>query len=314
MASHDYARMEQAILYLDRHAERQPGLDEVAHAARLSPYHFQRVFRRWAGISPKRFLQAIALNRAKRALDGRASVLDASLEAGLSGPARLHDLFITHDAVSPGQYKQRGAGLVLRYGFADSPFGECLLAVSPQGICWLSFVVAGGRPEALAELRERWPLARLERTETPVQPMAARAFRFLKDGPGDGKAVPLHLHLRGTNFQVQVWRALLSIPPGQTLGYGELAERIGQPRAGRAVGNALNANPVAFLIPCHRVIRGTGALGGYRYGVPRKQVMLAWEQALAAGDAAGRAAAPALASAPGPAAEEPAGKRRRALS
>ena len=325
MATRDYARMEQAILYLDEHAERQPGLDEVAHAARLSPYHFQRLFRRWAGISPKRFLQAIALNRAKHALDGRASVLDASLEAGLSGPARLHDLFITHDAVSPGQYKLRGEGLSLRYGFVDSPFGESLLAISPLGICWLGFIVKGGRPEALAELRARWPLAQLTRDDAAVAPQAARAFRPLGKGEAERKAEPIALHLRGTNFQVQVWRALLSIPPGETLGYGALAERMGQPHAGRAVGNALNANPVAFLIPCHRVIRSTGALGGYRWGLPRKQVMLAWEQAAAAGEAdprvevnrsavPRRAVAPAGRAVPHAAAGAPAGKPRRALS
>jgi AraC family transcriptional regulator, regulatory protein of adaptative response / methylated-DNA-[protein]-cysteine methyltransferase len=289
MTTGDYPRIEQAILYLDEHAERQPSLDEVARAARLSPYHFQRVFRRWVGISPKRFLQVVTLNRAKRALDGEASVLDAALEAGLSGPARLHDLFITHDALSPGQYKRRGEDLVLRYGFVESPFGDCLLACSPLGIFWLSFVIGGGRTQALAELKERWPLAELTRDETAVQPFADRAFRSLKPGGrgGDSKssndAEPIALHLQGTNFQVQVWRALLSIPPGETVGYGEIARRIGHPGASRAVGTALNSNPVAFLIPCHRVIRSTGALGGYRWGLPRKQVMLAWEQARAAG-------------------------------
>jgi AraC family transcriptional regulator of adaptative response/methylated-DNA-[protein]-cysteine methyltransferase len=281
MVTHDYVRMEQAIRYLDAHADRQPGLDEVAHAARLSPYHFQRVFRRWAGISPKRFLQVVTLNRAKRALDERASVLDAALDAGLSGPARLHDLFITHDALSPGQYKQRGAGLDVGYGFVESPFGECLLAASRVGICWLSFVVEGGRPAALEDLRERFPQARLVRDEAGVRPLAARAFRPYRPG-GKGDAEPVPLHVSGTNFQVQVWQALLSIPPGRTVDYGDMARRAGHPGAGRAVGNALNANPVAFLIPCHRVIRGTGALGGYRWGVSRKQVMLAWEQAQAA--------------------------------
>ncbi len=284
MASTGYARIEQAILYLDRHAGRQRSLGEVARAARLSPYHFQRLFRRWAGISPKRFLQAIALNRAKRALDGRASVLDAALDAGLSGPARLHDLFITHAAASPGQYKRRGEGLALRYGFADSPFGECLLAASPLGIVALDFVGAGGRAGALAELRERWPLARLQRDDGAARPLAGQAFGFLGAGAAGSRTVPLALHLHGTNFQVQVWRALLSIPPGETMGYGELAARLGRPGAGRALGMALGANPVAFLIPCHRVIRGTGALGGYRWGLPRKQAMLAWEQARASGD------------------------------
>jgi len=292
MISTDYARIEQAILYLDRHAERQPSLDEVARAVRLSPYHFQRLFRRWAGISPKRFLQAIALNRAKRALDGRASVLDAALDAGLSGPARLHDLFVTHDAVSPGQYKRRGEGLALRYGFAASPFGECLLALSPLGIFWLGFVGAGGRARALAELRERWPLARLLRDDAAARPLAARAFGS-PDGAtaaataaatAGGPHASLALHLRGTNFQVQVWRALLAIPSGETVAYGDLAARLGRPGAGRALGMALKANPVAFLIPCHRVIRGTGALGGYRWGPARKQAMLAWEQALSGGE------------------------------
>lgn len=284
MVSTDYARIEQAILYLDRNAARQPSLDEVARAARLSPYHFQRLFRRWAGISPKRFLQAIALNRAKRALDARASVLDAALDAGLSGPARLHDLFVTHDALSPGQYKRRGEGLALRYGFADSPFGPCLLALSPLGLFALSFVGAGGRAGALAELGERWPRARLKRDDAAVRPLAARAFGFADGEASGSRALPLVLHLRGTNFQVQVWRALLAIPSGETVAYGELAARLGRPGAGRALGMALRANPVAFLIPCHRVIRGTGALGGYRWGLPRKQALLAWERTQASGD------------------------------
>jgi AraC family transcriptional regulator of adaptative response/methylated-DNA-[protein]-cysteine methyltransferase len=288
MVTHDYARMEQAIRYLDANAERQPGLDEVAHASRLSPYHFQRVFRRWAGISPKRFLQAVTLNRAKRALDGRASVLDAALDAGLSGPARLHDLFVTHEALSPGQFKRRGAGLDVRFGFVESPFGECLLAASPVGICWLSFV-AGSHPSAVAELRERFPEARLVRDEAAVRPLAERAFRPYGAG-GTHRLEPVPLHVSGTNFQVQVWRALLSIPAGQTAGYGDVARRAGHPGAGRAVGHALRANPVAFLIPCHRVIRSTGALGGYRWGASRKQVMLAWEQAQAAEAPAGEAA------------------------
>lgn len=281
MATQDYVRMEQAIRYLDANADRQPGLDELAHAVRLSPYHFHRMFRRWAGLSPKRFMQAVTLNRAKRALDGRASVLDAALDAGLSGPARLHDLFVTHDALSPGQYKQRGAGMDIHYGFVASPFGQCLLAATPLGICSLNFVAAGGRPGVLEGLRERFPNARLARNEPAVRPLAERAFRPHRPrGKGDAEALPLHLS--GTNFQVQVWKALLSIPAGQTAAYGEVARLAGHPGAARAVGNALNANPVAFLIPCHRVIRATGALGGYRWGEPRKQAMLAWERAQAA--------------------------------
>jgi AraC family transcriptional regulator of adaptative response/methylated-DNA-[protein]-cysteine methyltransferase len=279
MRCQDYQRIEQAILFLDRNARRQPGLDEVAHAVRLSPFHFQRLFRKWAGISPKRFLQVVALNRAKQALDGSASVLDAALEAGLSGPARLHDLFVTHDALSPGQYKLRGAGIVIRYGFAQSPFGECLLASSPLGLCALSFVQQGGRPAALEELRARWPQAALERNDASVRVLAARTFQHLNERSADLYTEPLALHLSGTNFQVQVWRALLAIPPGHTLSYGELAELIGQPSASRALAQALKANPVAYLIPCHRVIRSTGALGGYRWGEARKLTMLAWEKA-----------------------------------
>ena len=278
MVTNDYMRMEQAIRYLDNNADRQPGLDEVAKAARLSPYHFQRLFRRWAGISPKRFLQVVTLNRAKRALDDHASVLDAALDAGLSGPARLHDLFITHDALSPGQYKVRGEGMTIRYGFIESPFGECLMAASPLGICWLSFVQNGGRNAALEDIKERFPKAKLSRDEAALKPLATRAFRPYSPQSKSNEE-PLPLHLSGTNFQVQVWKALLSIPPGETAGYSDVARLAGHPGASRAVGNALNSNPVAFLIPCHRVIRSSGALGGYRYGLPRKQVMLAWEQA-----------------------------------
>ena len=278
MATQDYVRMERAIRYLDANADRQPGLDELAHAVRLSPYHFHRMFRRWVGLSPKRFMQAVTLNRAKRALDGQASVLDAALDSGLSGPARLHDLFVTHDALSPGQYKQRGAGMDIRYGFAASPFGQCLLAATRLGICLLNFVEAEGRPAALEELRSRFPNARIVRNDSAVRPFAAQAFSPHL-ARGKGPAEPLALHLSGTNFQVQVWKALLCIPPGNTAAYGEVARLAGHAGAARAVGNALNANPVAFLIPCHRVVRGTGALAGYRWGEPRRQAMLAWELA-----------------------------------
>lgn len=272
MPASDAARVAHAIRYLDDNARRQPGLDEVARAVNLSRFHFQRLFRRWAGISPKRFLQVVTLSQAKRLLSEQRSVLDTALDVGMSGPGRLHDLFIAVDAVTPGEYKERGAGLVLDWGIYPSPFGDCLLVASPRGICFLGFLHHGVKA-GLDEVKSHWPRATFRPDAGRLKGVAARIFSPARSG------APLTLHLRGTNFQVQVWQALLRIPCGGVASYGDVARSIGNPGAVRAVAGAIGHNPVAFLIPCHRVIRETGALGGYRWGGERKRAMLAWEAA-----------------------------------
>lgn len=271
-----YRRMERVIAHIDRHHERQPGLDELARVAGLSVFHFSREFRRWAGLSPTRYLRTVALSVAKRELDDRGSVLAAAWAAGLSGGGRLHDLFVGFDAVTPGEYKDGGLGVLLRHGYAASPFGRIHAALSARGLVHLVFV--DGRDQAaLAVLQQRWPRATLERDDTAIAALAGRIF---VERRGDIVLAP-----SGTNFQVKVWQALLDLGSRGPTSYAELARAIGQPRASRAVGQAVGANPVAWLIPCHRVLRSDGGLGGYRWGVARKRAMLAWEHA--AGSAAG---------------------------
>jgi AraC family transcriptional regulator of adaptative response/methylated-DNA-[protein]-cysteine methyltransferase len=274
-SSADYHRIERAIRYLDRRAPGRPPLEEVARHVGMSPFHFQRLFLRWAGVSPKRFSQVISLEYAKSRLADSRNLLDASWEAGLSGGGRLHDLFVTLEAVTPGQYRDAGAGLRIATGFHDTPFGECLLAVTERGVCGLTFLDRN-RSAARRELEARWPNATIEERPRDTAPVAAAIFRGLavRDPAG---LVPLGLLVRGTNLQVKVWRALLEIPPGALATYEDIARSIGSPGAARAVGTAIGRNPVAFLIPCHRVIRGTGALGGYRWGPERKRAMIAWE-------------------------------------
>jgi AraC family transcriptional regulator, regulatory protein of adaptative response / methylated-DNA-[protein]-cysteine methyltransferase len=270
--SEDYQRIAQAIAYIQTHADEQPTLEEIAASVNLSEYHFQRLFSRWAGISPKRFLQFLTKENAKRLLDEQ-SVLDAAYTAGLSSPGRLHDLFVQAEAVTPGEYRSKGAGLEIAYGFHATPFGECLLAVTPRGICFLAFVDGNDRGAALQELARDWQQAALTLDPARTEPYVARIF-------SPTPQPPLPLHLRGTNFQMKVWEALLRIPAGSTTTYEDLAERIGQPRAARAVGGALAHNPVAYLIPCHRVLRKSGDFGGYRYRPERKKAMLLRESAL----------------------------------
>ena len=273
--SDDYYRIEQALRYLQANARRQPSLAEVAQGLNLSEYHFQRLFLRWVGISPKRFLQYLTKESAKELLSRSQSLLDVSLAVGLSSPSRLHDLFITCEAVTPGEYKQRGSGLTIRYGFHPTPFGNCLLALTERGLCGLAFADAGQTGALLAELHQRWQQAELVQDAGATAPYAQRIFSL---GQSAGE-IPLQLYLSGTNFQLQVWQALLRIPPGQLTTYGQVAEVLGRPDASRAVGSAVGDNPIAYLIPCHRVIRKAGELGGYRYGLARKQAILGWEQA-----------------------------------
>ena len=271
----DYHRIERAIRFLDDSAPVRPSLDQVAKHVGMSPFHFQRLFTRWAGISPKRFSQVLALEYAKEKLRESRNLIDATYDAGLSSGGRLHDLFVTLDAVTPGEFRESGGGLRMSAGFHDSPFGEALIATTDRGVCALTFH-EGSRQSALRDLATRWPNATIEERPRVTAPIASRIFTALEVRDPEG-LVPLGLLVRGTNFQVKVWRALLQIPVGSVATYEDIATAVGAPTAVRAVGTAIGRNPVAFLIPCHRVIRTTGALGGYRWGLPRKRAMLAWE-------------------------------------
>jgi AraC family transcriptional regulator of adaptative response/methylated-DNA-[protein]-cysteine methyltransferase len=276
--SDDYARIEQVIYYLEKNASRQPTLAEIAESVHLSEYHFQRLFTRWVGISPKRFLQFITKEHAKQLLAQSSSLLDATYQVGLSSPGRLHDLFITWEAVTPGEYKQRGMGLSIRYGLHATPFGEALLGSTDRGICQLSFVMPAGRGAALQALRKSWPNAQLVEDPSATQSKVGAIFRH----PSSGSDGPLEVYLSGSNFQLKVWEALLRIPTGNVVSYRDIASYLGDPGASRAVGNALAHNPVAVLIPCHRVIHTLGAFGNYHYGEARKIALLGWEMAKAA--------------------------------
>ena len=270
----DYERVATAIRFLEGHFREQPGLDELAAQVGLSPHYFQRLFRRWAGISPKRFLQYVTAEYAKAQLGASRSVLDAALDAGLSGPARLHDLILTLEGVTPGEYKAAGEGIEIQYGFHRTPFGECLLATTPRGVCALRFIEGGDQDAAVREVRRRWPRARLGRDQGRTGRIAGRIF-----GSGAVTEARLPLHVMGTNFQIKVWEALLRIPEGGLAGYDDVARWVGRPAAARAVGNAVGANLVAYLIPCHRVLRKNGAIGGYRWGTDRKRAIIAHEAA-----------------------------------
>ena len=271
MSTSDAARVTQAIGFLETHGRRQPDLAEVAANVGLSGPHFQRLFKRWAGVSPKRFLQFLTAEHARRLLQDSHSVLDAAYEAGLSGPGRLHDLSVNVHALTPGELKRHGEGVTVRYGFQSSPFGECLLATTERGICGLSFVGDAGRAEALAALRARWQRADFVPCDADTRGLARQVFA------AEGTAAPLDV--RGTNFQLRVWEALLRVPEGAVVTYAGLAAAVGAPRAARAVGSAVARNPIAWLIPCHRVIRATGAFGDYRWGAARKKAIVGWEAA-----------------------------------
>lgn len=269
----DYARIEQALLYLEQNFQQQPDLQELADCVGLSEHHFQRVFSRWAGISPKRFLQFLTVEYAKKLLQESKSVLDATYESGLSSPGRLHDLFINCEAMTPGEFKNQAEGLRIAYGFHSSPFGECLLAVTERGICGLVFVDGGRHVEALREMQQNWPKAIFAEDPAQTQPLVERIFN-----PAE-QQTPLTVILKGTNFQIKVWQALLKIPPGSVASYEDIAAQLGQPGAVRAVASATARNPVGYVIPCHRVIRKMGVFGDYHWGKARKKAILGWEAA-----------------------------------
>ncbi len=271
----DYARIEHALRFLNTQYLRRPTLDEIAAHIHLSPFHFERLFQRWAGTSPKRFLQYLAKEHAKAILQESRSLLDAAFESGLSSTGRLHDLFVSCEAVTPGEYKRRGEGVTIEYGFHPTPFGECLLATTERGICALRFLSTPSKQAAFRGLRAEWPAAELVENDCETGEVCRRIF----SGVAKDVSTPFHLHLRGTNFQLKVWQALLTIPCGRLANYGDLAVKIGAPKASRAVGSAVGRNPVAYLIPCHRVIRSLGIIGDYRWGRERKQAIIGWETA-----------------------------------
>lgn len=269
----DYQRVAKAIEFIVEQADRQPGLAEIAAAVGLSPHHFQRLFSRWAGTSPKRFLQAITLERARQLLtDDRRSLLEASEALGFSSQSRLYDHFVQIDAVTPGEYRRRGAGLEVRFGTGASPFGPVFAATTRRGICALSFPDGESLESLVDALQQRWPEAQLEADDSGIAAVLEKVFS--RGRVPDG---PLTLAVQGTNFQLAVWQALLRIPGSRVASYGDIARAVGRPGASRAVGSAVGANPCAWLIPCHRVIRETGEIGGYRWGLTRKRAMLGWE-------------------------------------
>lgn len=272
-----YETVAQAIRFIRQNARQQPGLDEISAHTGLSPFHLQRTFSTWAGISPKRFLQYLTREHARSLLRKSHDVLAAAHASGLSGPGRLHDLMIACDAVTPGEVRALGAGLKITYGFGLTPFGQVIAGTTQRGLCHLHFTT-GDMASAIAALHDEWPQARLLRDDSALAATMAHLFSMGTPQPQQQQA-PLHLLLRGTNFQIKVWEALLKIPAGEIVSYQILASMIGNPRARRAVGTALAQNRIALLIPCHRVIRESGEIGQYRWGSERKEALLAYESA-----------------------------------
>ena len=273
MSTTEYDRIEAAIRYLARHRRRQPELSELAQHIGLSQSHLHRLFSRWAGVTPKRFLEFLTVQHAKRLLDRSESVLSAAHGSGLTGPGRLHDHFVTVEAVTPGEYRSRGAGLTIRFGAGESPFGPVFVAWTERGVCRVGFMAGGDFSAEQEALRGTWGRASFEGDEVMAKALARSIF----SAPFEAGSRPLTVHVRGTNFQLAVWRALLRVPPGQVVTYGRLAEEVCSAQAARATGSAVGKNPIAFLIPCHRVIRAGGITGNYAGGVTRKRCMLAWE-------------------------------------
>lgn len=271
--SSDYDRIARAIAYIQQNVTSQPELADVARHVNLSPFHFQRLFTRWAGTTPKRFLQVLTLELGKNLLNQDHSIFDAADRAGLSSASRLHDHFVQIEAMTPGEYKNQGEGLTIHYGVHQTMFGVVFVARTPRGVCRATFLDEQDVSGELEELRELWPKAQLKKDQAATRDFADMLFSNSPDS-----STPIKLHVGGTNFQLAVWRALLRIPVGQAVSYGDMATRVGNPKASRAVGSAIGANPVAFLIPCHRVIQQSGALGGYRWGTERKQAIQLWER------------------------------------
>jgi AraC family transcriptional regulator of adaptative response/methylated-DNA-[protein]-cysteine methyltransferase len=267
----DYSAIKRAIEYISTRWRDQPSIEEIAGEVGLSTSHLHHVFKRWAGLTPKAFLQAITVEHARQLLRDSASVLDAAYDVGLSGPSRLHDLFVTHDAMTPGDYRRDG--LRLAYGFHASPFGEAIVVAAPRGLAGLGFVDDGNRAAALADMQRRWPRAALVEDREATAPLALRAFEPALWRP----ETPLRVVMIGSDFEVRVWETLLSVPLGCATTYSDIARRIGKPKAARAVGAAVGRNPISFVVPCHRVLGRSGALTGYHWGLARKQAIIGWE-------------------------------------
>ncbi|WP_425089193.1 methylated-DNA--[protein]-cysteine S-methyltransferase [Stappia sp.] len=272
----DYDVVRRTLQAITERWREQPQLEELATEAGVQPIQLQRVFSRWAGLTPKQFLQAVTLDHARALLKRSATVLETSYEVGLSGPARLHDLFVTHEAMTPGVYRARGAGVTLRYGFHPSPFGLALVMASEHGLAGLAFCDPGGEAEALADMRARWPAADYLEDAAATAPLARRVF----DPASWSAETPLRVVMIGTDFEIRVWEALLRIPVGGATTYARIAESLGKPKAARAVGRAVGRNPVSFVVPCHRVLGSGGGLCGYHWGLTRKRAILGWETGL----------------------------------
>ena len=266
----NFDRIEEAIGYLRENYRTQPDLDEVAEKIHLSPFHFQKLFSEWAGVSPKKFLQYITLDHAKKMLSEQATLMDAAFDTGLSGTSRLHDLFIKIEGMTPGEYKNGGIDLSINYSFAETPFGNILVASTAKGICHISF--ANGEQEGLKYLRKQFPNAKYSQITDLIQQNIL--YIFTHDWT---KLNEIKLHIKGTEFQLKVWESLLKIPEGKLTTYGSIAKQINNPSAFRAVGTAIGDNPVAYLIPCHRVIQSSGEFGQYHWGVNRKTAIIGWE-------------------------------------
>src|SRR2546429_405140 len=278
----DYVLIRRAIAFLSETWAEQPSLDRLAEHLALSPAHCQKLFKRWCGLSPKEFVQAITVDHARALLEGSASVLDAAYEVGLSGGSRLHDLFVSHEAMTPGDYKRRGEGIEMAYGFHASPFGEALLIATDRGVAGLAFVdedKGQTRQDALADMMQRWPKARYVEAPDRTAPHA----RVIFSASDWSRDQPVRLVMIGTDFDVRVWEALLKIPMGRAVSYTDIARHIGAPSASRAVGSAVGRNPLSFVVPCHRVLRGDGRLGGHHWGLTRKRALIGWETGRVAG-------------------------------
>jgi AraC family transcriptional regulator of adaptative response/methylated-DNA-[protein]-cysteine methyltransferase len=274
-AALDYDRIEKAIKFIEHNFHLQPSLKAIADQIDLSEHHFQRLFSRWVGISPKRFLQFLTKEYAKHLLENSRNILDVAHEAKLSGPGRPYDLFVSCETMTPGEYKNKGQGVLIAYGFHSSPFGECFLATTDRGICGLHFVKDGDRKQTFSAFKYGWKRSELIENQEASRTLAQRIFN---PEPGE-KPRSFHLILKGTNFQIKVWEALIKIPFGSVVAYEDVAVQIGHTKATRAVGTAIGNNPISFLIPCHRVIRKTGAFGNYGGGTARKKAILGWEAA-----------------------------------
>jgi AraC family transcriptional regulator, regulatory protein of adaptative response / methylated-DNA-[protein]-cysteine methyltransferase len=270
--SRDFARIAKAIRFIDNHFREQPRLTTIAAQAGLSEFHFNRLFRRWAGVTPKQYLAFVTGREARGEITSRSSVLDAAYAVGLSGPGRLHDLIVTLDAMTPGELKGLGRGITLHYGFSKTPFGDALLATTPRGLCHLAFVETGEREKAVSELRDRWRNADFVPDDAGAREFANRVWNS-----AEATGEPMSLNLAGTNFQLKVWQALLEVGAHGRTTYSALAATIGADGSARAVGNAVGANPIGWLIPCHNVLRRDGGLGGYHWGEDRKRAILAWD-------------------------------------